>query len=142
MEHSNDSQKTPPYSELLEFLDMQARLHESVTSERKPVTSEHKLQTTTHGLYEATFGREEACVACRKGNHTLGGCAKIQGATREERWEIIKKAALCKNYLKLGCIASNCCKLPLCKKCNKYHHTLLYIETAPRMEGTNKSLRT
>ena len=39
MEHSNDSKKTPLYSELLEFLDMQARHHELVTSEHKPQTA-------------------------------------------------------------------------------------------------------
>ena len=88
MEHSNDSQKTLPYSELLEFLNMQPRHHESVTSERKSVMSEHKSQTSTHRLYAATVSREEACVACRKGNNPLGDCAKFQGAMREERWEI------------------------------------------------------
>ena len=31
MEYSKDSQMTPPYSELLKFLDMQARHFESVT---------------------------------------------------------------------------------------------------------------
>ena len=117
---------------------MQARHHESVTPERKPVTSEHKPQTTTHRSYATTVGREEACVACRKGNHPLGECAKFQGATREERWEIVKRAAWCKNCLKPGHIARMCRKLPMCKRCNKYHHTLLHMETAPKTEGTNK----
>ena len=35
MEYSNDSQTTPPYSEFLKFLDMQARHFESVTSKWK-----------------------------------------------------------------------------------------------------------
>ena len=129
MEHSNNSQKTPPYSELLEFLHMQARHHESVVPERKPVTAEHKPQTTTHRSYAATVGREEACVACRKEKHPLGDCATFQGATQEERWEIINKAALFKNCLKPGHIASTCRKLPMCIKCNKYHLTLLHMDT-------------
>ena len=107
MEHSNDSKKMPPYCELLEFLDMQARHHESVTSERKQVMSEHKPHTTTHRTYATTVGREEACFVCRKGNHPLGDCAKFQGTMREERWEIVKRVALCKNCLKPGCIAKS-----------------------------------
>ena len=66
--------------------DMQTRHHESLTSERKPVTSEHKPQTTAHRSYAATVAREEACVACKEGNHVLGDCAKFQGAKQEERW--------------------------------------------------------
>ena len=53
MEYSNDSQTTPPYSELLKFLNMQAQHFESVTSEWKPLT-------TTHRPYAATIERE--CV--------------------------------------------------------------------------------
>ena len=138
MEHKNDSQKKPPYSELLEFLDMQARHHEWVMSERKMVTSEHKPQTTKHRSYAATVGRKEACMVCRKGNHPLRDCANLQGTTLEERWEIVKKAALCRNCLKPGHIASKCRKLPMCKRCNKYHHTLLQMEIASKTEGTNK----
>ena len=70
MEHSNDSQKTPPYFELLDFLDMHARHHESVTSEHKQLTSELKPQITTHRTYAATVGREEGCVA-RAGKVTI-----------------------------------------------------------------------
>ena len=78
-------------------------------------------------------------MACRRGNHSLGDCgAKFQGATREEQWEIVKKAALCKNCLKPVHIASKFRKLPMCKKCSKYHHTLLHMETAPKTEGKDK----
>ena len=77
-------------------------------------------------------------MACRNENHPLGDCAKFEGAKREERWEIVKKAALCKNCLKPGHIARKCRKLPMCKMCNKYHHTLLHMETAPKTAGTNK----
>ena len=84
MEHSNHSQKTPPYSEVLEFLNMQARHHESVTSkhkpvkserkpvmsERKPVTSERKSQTTTHRPYARQLvARKRAWCAGKETTH-------------------------------------------------------------------------
>ena len=50
----------------------------------------------------------------------------------------MKKAALCKNCLKPGHNASKGRKLPMCKKCNKYHLILLHMEIDPKTEGTNK----
>ena len=41
MEYSNDSQTTPTHSDLLKFLDMQARDFESVVFEQKPLTTTH-----------------------------------------------------------------------------------------------------
>ena len=58
MDHNNDSQKTPLYSELLKFLDMQAWYFDSVTSKSKP-------HMTKHRSYEATVKR--VCVACERG---------------------------------------------------------------------------
>ena len=128
MKHSNDSMKTPPYTDLLKFLDVQAQHFESAMSERKS-------QTTSQRSFAATFDREEACVACKKGNHPLAACTKFQGLPQEERWDIIKKASLCKNCLKPGHVASNCFKPPLCKKCNRYHHTLLHMDGDFKAKG-------
>ena len=36
MEHSNDSKATPPYTDLLRFMDLQAQHYESAPFERKP----------------------------------------------------------------------------------------------------------
>ena len=68
MEYSNDSKTTPPHSELLKFLDLQAQHFESAPSERKQ-------QATTHKSYAAAVG--EACVACGKGNHPLSNCGEF-----------------------------------------------------------------
>ena len=74
MEYSNDSQMTPPYSELLKFLNKKAQHFETVISEQKP-------QTTTHRSYEVTLNN--VCVACRRGgNHLLGDCIKEEGSLR------------------------------------------------------------
>ena len=86
MDYSNDSQKTPLYSELLKFLDMQARHFESVTSEHKP-------QMTTHQSYTTTVEYDDACMACRKGKHPLANYRKFQGMSREERWDMVKKGS-------------------------------------------------
>ena len=123
MEYSNDSETTPPHAELLKFLDLQARHFELVPSERKP-------QAIMHKSYAAAV--EEACVVCGRENHPLASCGKFQSATQEERWDIVMKGARCKNCLRPGHIASKCRAPPACKKCRKYHHTLLHKEADPK----------
>ena len=59
MEHSNESKTTPPYKNLLRFMDLQAQHFESALFERKQ-------QTATHKSYMAV---EEGCVVCGKENH-------------------------------------------------------------------------
>ena len=130
IEYSNDSQKTPPCFDILEFLDMQARQFESVSSGKK-------LQPTTYGSYMVIV--EEACVACRTGNHLSGSCSKFQGMEREEaETQLINKGALYKNCLNSGHIASRCHTPPMCKKCGKYHYTLLHIVVDLKTERTKK----
>ena len=50
----------------------------------------------------------------------------------------MKKVALRKNCLKPGHIASKCCAPPMCKRCHKYHHTLLHIKADTNKQGTTK----
>ena len=99
------------------------------------VTIEQKALMTSHRCYAVTVERE--CMTCGKGgNHPPGACSKFQGSSREERCYVVKKAALCKNCLKPGDIASNCRAPPMFKKCNIHHLTLLDIEADPKTEET------
>ena len=97
MEYSNDSQTNPRHSELLKFLNLQARHFECVIRAKPWIT--------THRSYVATI--EEACMACgRGGNYSLGTCSKFQGMSCEECWDMVKKGAMCKNCWKAGHITS------------------------------------
>ena len=122
MEYSSDSETTPSYEELLKFLDIQARHHESVAHS---VRSAPKVSPRT--VYAAL--PETRCVACRKENHPLHNCGKFQRMTREERWEIVKKNGCCMNCLKVGHTAKKCRAPQSCRKCRKSHHTLLHINS-------------
>ena len=125
MEHSNDSTKTPPYTDLLKYMDLQAQHFESAPFERKQQTAAYKSYTAV----------EEACVACGKANHPLGNCVKFQSATREEHWDLVMSNARCRNCLKSGHIASKCRAPPMCKKCHKQHHTLLHKGAGTKLQG-------
>ena len=54
---------------------------------------------------------------------------------------MVKKAALCKIYLKPGHIASKCHSPPMCKKGHKHHPTLLHIDSDPKTEQKKKVSR-
>ena len=81
-------------------------------------------------------------MACGKGNHPLSNCGEFQSMTREERWDIVMKGARCKNCLKPGHIASKCRAPPMCRKCHKFHHTLLHKEAETKPEETKKPTNT
>ena len=134
MEYSNDSKTTPPHSELLKILDLQAQHFE----ESGPC--ERKQHTTAHKSYAASV--EDECVVCGKGVHPLSSCGKFQGLSREERWELVMKNARCKNCLKPGHIATKCRAPPMCKKCRKNHHTLLHREAETKPEEKKESTST
>ena len=71
----------------------------------------------------------------------LEDIAKLTYCERGEKpptRSLVKKAALCKNCLKLGHIASKCHTPLISEKCHKYHHALLHVEADPRTEGTKK----
>ena len=118
MEYSNDSKTTPPYSELLKFLNFQAQHFESTPCERKQ-------QTAAHKSYASSV--KEVCVACGKGIHPLGSCGKSPGVTREECWDIhvVIKGGWCKNCLNPGHSAD---------KCRAPHHTLVHKEADTKPE--------
>ena len=129
MEFTNESQMTPTQDEMLRFLDLQARQFEPISSERKP-------QMTFHKSYATAV--EETCVVCSRGSHHLSNCFKFQNMTRDERWDIVKKGARCKNCLKPGHMANKCRAPPMCKKCRKYHHSLLHIDEDAKSEETKQ----
>ena len=126
-EYSSERETTPPYEELLKFLDIQARHHESVIQGvRRTHTSGTDKKYTSRTSYAAT--PESMCVACKKETHQLHNCGAFQKMPREERWEIIKKNGCCLNCLRGGHMANKCRAPPACRKCRKAHHTLLHIE--------------
>ena len=73
MEYSSEREITPPYEELLKFLDIQARHHESVVQGVRK-TGTDKWYTLRN--YAAT--PENTCVACKKETHQLHNCGVFQ----------------------------------------------------------------
>ena len=78
-------------------------------------------------------------MVCNRGSHPLASYNQFQGMTNEQLWDVIKKGAQSKKRLKSGHMVSKCCAPPMCKKCHKYHHTLLHMEADPKLEDRKES---
>ena len=118
---------------MLEFLDMQARHHESVA---------HSFRSVPKSTPKAAYVTrpENTCMACKRESHPLNICSKFQGMSRDDRWALVKKNGCCMNCLKAGHMASKCRAQPACRKCHKAHHTLLHIDIKPLEEPTTETV--
>ena len=90
------------------------------------------------GFTERPTWKERDPRADTDGRKLKRGHRVLITMTRGERWDVVKRGARCKNCFKRGHMASKCRAPPMCKKCPKYHHTLLHIED-DKMEGTKKT---
>ena len=70
---SQEHKEVPPYSDLLDFINLQARDSENSLRDvvKKPPTTSYPDKRTTKSY---TASMEGNCVACKKDNHPLYGC--------------------------------------------------------------------
>ena len=69
---------------------------------------------------------DDACLACKKRGHQIHTCSVFKGRTWADRISVVKDLGLCMNCLRAGHIAEKCRAPSMCKKCTRYHHTLLH----------------
>lgn len=65
------------------------------------------------------------CLACNKDKHPLYRCSVFRHANLQQRWEIVKKAGVCRNCLVKH---ESECKYFRCKKCSDFHNALLHSD--------------
>ena len=128
MKHSNDRKLTPPYSELLEFLDNYARSFECVELPKRVQygTAERKPYSKAKMSYAATT--EERCPLCDSTRHQLYECEVFQRYPHETKLKTIKQEGLCMNCFVQGHVAKQCRSKPMCTKCSGPHHSFLHVE--------------
>ncbi|KAK7605139.1 hypothetical protein V9T40_006997 [Parthenolecanium corni] len=139
--HKN-KQKFFTWKELNLFLDQRAVNNEARKiieqhSDRRKNTEPIREQNQQPFNHKRSFavGRTDyvkpECVACNK-RHLMVDCATFKSKKPEERFELIKKAALCANCFRPGHQARFCKSNLTCKVCSRKHHTLLHPEYTPR----------
>ena len=69
------------------------------------------------------IGVLNACIKCRQ-DHLLHKCQAFEEGTIKQRWNFVKSNKLCQNCLRAHEGTCNCSSR--CKRCNRFHHTLLH----------------
>ena len=129
--HSKDQKEVPPYTHLLEFIDLRARASENITLE-----VDRKYDSKKSAVRSYVADVQETCVAC-KAKHPLHKCKEFCTMPHDRKMTIVKKNALCLNCLRPGHFLKDCPTEQRCKDCRKPHHSLMHIaptkrETEPR----------
>ena len=124
-EFSIEHESVPPCTELLKFLDLQARQLESVAQVGHKHASgwDRKISSVKPSYATST---DDACLACMKRGHQTHTCSVFKGWIWPDRISVVRDLGLCMNCLREGHIAEKCRAPSMCKKCTTCHHTLLH----------------
>lgn len=79
-----------------------------------------------------------SCHHCAQ-DHPIYKCNDFGALTTGQRWAVVNEKGLCKNCLRKH---SGHCKSSKCKKCNRFHHTLLHANKNPRAPPNDKAANT
>ena len=127
--HIQGTSKVPHYSELLKFLDLQARASESTTREgvkRSAQSMPHKANVQLKPVYLSNT--INSCTVCGGKMHPLYACRKFRSLSYDQHMEAVKSNQLCFNCLKLGDHKLQCPWLHRCQVCQRLYHTLLHLD--------------
>lgn len=92
-----------------------------------------KIETGTRTFVTNT---SITCAHCKQ-NHPVYKCPEFDKLNLQQRWDAVRAAAVCRN-----CLSNHkgACKSTHCKRCNKFHHTLLHNDSSSANKvATNKS---
>ena len=124
-EFSGDQENIPTCTELLKFLDLQARQLDSTSQVgHKHAYGSDRNMPSVNPSYATS--PDDASIACKKRGHQIHTCSVLKGWIWEDRIGVVKEIGLCRNLLRAGHIAKKCPAPSMCKKCTRNHHTLLH----------------
>ena len=129
--HSQSKADTPPFDELLEFIDLRAQASETTQPAKKPIYQ--KVQQNSNPKIPAFYAYSgpkscSACILCEKERHPLYHCPKFKSMSHEDKLSTSRKHNLCHNCLGSGHIARQCKSDQRCRKCQRPHHSLLHSD--------------
>ncbi|XP_058816906.1 uncharacterized protein LOC131680205 [Topomyia yanbarensis] len=128
LNHVDDT--LPGYDDTLEFLRERCKVLEKIQPDLKqtmksqrPVRSAQDVKGKTSTLV-ATSNK---CPQCSDG-HELWRCDTFKNGNLSEKYNLLRRIGACFNCLQKGHRTNNCTSKHTCKKCRKFHHTMLHPE--------------
>lgn len=115
----------PTITQMLQFLETQARMFESVewnASHEKSICDSIAVPSTSN---QKSLPYAYKCPACNEA-HRLFECSSFKAKPSEERIKLVKDKKLCENCLSGGHSAANCKSRFTCVHCKEKHNTLLH----------------
>ena len=134
--HSQDSEKVPHFTALLEFINLRARASESTSSDpyKKRSSEFSALKRTSSPRSVTSFAAtiDDGCVVCKAGKHQLYACQKFKLLSHDQKIAVLRGGGICMNCFRSGHFVKQCPSLQRCRRCQKPHHTLLHLEVSSR----------
>ena len=132
--HSQDSEKVPHFTALLEFINLRARVSESTSGDhyrkRSSESSVLKRMSTPRSVTSFAATVDDGCVVCKAGKHHLYACQKFKLLSHNQKIAVLKDGGICMNCFRPGHFVKQCPSPQRCRRCQKPHHTLLHLEAA------------
>ncbi|XP_050294309.1 uncharacterized protein LOC126734653 [Anthonomus grandis grandis] len=126
-------EELPTYKELIDFLKDRCRILESFENSslrnasnkiERPRQSHPNFHKNTSQSFVATNSNKK-CTFCQK-EHLIYTCPQFLQISAIEKLNNAKQMKLCINCLSIGHATKNC-RSSGCRKCGKFHHTLLHF---------------
>ena len=136
---SREKKEMPPFEDLLDFLNLQARETEISVRDgvkKRPTASIPGKRTTK--FY--TVSVEDSCVACKNDYYLLYGCMLFFALLPDKKMQLFRDSRLCINCSKSGHMVKQCPSSQKCRKCQGSHHSLLHKNWSKKCLRSRQSL--
>ena len=140
--HRQKSEGVPHYQSLLEFLNLRAQATEptiadTCSSDKRP---RHDTSYAKKGFVTGRTVASHAisadlssgqCILCKPNKHPLYACPQFRDMPHKSKITVIKSNGLCMNCFSSNHFVKQCKSVHRCKRCQRPHHTLLHVDSAP-----------
>jgi len=135
-------QDIPSMSAVTDFLEARCKALEllqanqsssSTTSQQSP-----QARVKVSQLSRCNLATQEQCPLC-KGTHRLFRCSKFTRMPPWQRYDYARQIRACYNCLQ-PFSKSHICSTHACHVCNKWHHTLLHVNTQNSSASNKRSI--
>ena len=105
------------------------------------IKSHFSRRTNSRSVTSLTASTQEAnsdYLLCKTPKHQLYTCPQFKLLSHDKMLSALRWSNVCLNCLKPEHLPKNCGSNNHCRKCQKPHHTLLYIDREPKPAAGNK----